>query len=212
MTDQLSLYNRALLHLGERSLTALTDNNEARRSLDQAWDSGIIRTEWLRCGLWNFATRTTERNYESALTPDFGYQYTYTKPSDWVKTAGVWSDEYQRVPLTEYRDEGGYWFSNIQVIYVSYVSNDASYGLDYSLWPENYARFCEYDLAMKIARRVTGADIDTLQAMERKRSDLLATARNTDAMDEPAKFPPQGSWVSSRTSRVNARNYTRGSW
>lgn len=208
-TSQLKLYNRALLILGERSLSSLTENNEHRRSLDTVWDSGAIRTEWLRAGLWNFAVRTTQQEYDSGLDPAFGYQHLFPKPSDWVRTAMVASDEYFQFPLTRYEDEAGYWASDLQTMFVSYISNDASYGLDYSLWPEHFTRWCEYDLAMKIAPRSVSLDDNKRADLKKDWQKALNMARSYDAMDEPARFPPSGSWSRSRGG-IYRTNYDRG--
>ncbi len=209
MTDQLSLYNNALIHVGERTLADLNENNVFRRTLDTVWDSGNIRKEWLAEGLWNFAIRTTEQSYDSAVSPpDFGYAYAFTKPDDWIRTAMVASDEYFDIPLTRYEDEGGYIFADIQFLYFSYVSDDPLYGLDYSKWTEKFKRFCELDLGVRIMRRATGMDRQDRKDLYEMRRKALIDAKSQDAMDEPARFPPQGSWTRSRViSRVGT-----GAW
>ena len=201
-TSRLKLYNQALLLLGERSLSALTDNNEHRRSLDTAWDSGDIVDRWLSDGLWNFAIRTTERNYDAGIDPDFGYTHGFIKPSDWIRTAGVASDPYFNAPLTRYEDERGRWYSDLQVIYVSYVSNDSSYGNDLALWPEKFTAFCEHDLAWCIRARATSLSDEAERRLFQARDLALREARSSDAMNEPARFPPHGSWSRSRGPRV----------
>src|SRR3546814_15137415 len=69
------------------------------------------------------------------------------------------SDEYFRCPLTSLgaRDEGGFWFSDLATIYVRYVSDDASFGLDMSLWPVNFTRLVEAYLADQTAPRIAAA-------------------------------------------------------
>jgi hypothetical protein len=50
----------------------------------------------------------------------------FAKPTDWVDTSAVCQDEYFRVPLLQYADEVGYWFADLDEIYVKYVSDGAT--------------------------------------------------------------------------------------
>ena len=201
-TSRLKLYNAALLHIGEREAASLSDTGAFMTALDRAWDSGQVVTRWLELGLWNFATRTQLIDYESGIDPDFGYQYAFTKPSDWVRTAAVSANEYFDPPLTRYEDEGSYWWADVQELYVMYVSDDNSYGNDMSLWPETFVTFCELDLAVRIMKRATSLSTQEKQDLKADRQRALNDAKTKDAMNEPARFPPQGRWARSRGSRT----------
>src|SRR6185369_1444544 len=110
-------YNNALLDVGERALASVTEPREPRRLLDIAWDSGAV--EWcLEQGQWNFAMRSSKLDYSPSVEPPFGYRRAFNKPTDWIRTAAVASDEYFRVPLLTYVDESSYWFSDLDTIYV----------------------------------------------------------------------------------------------
>ena len=98
MTDQLGLYNGALRMLGESRLSSLTEAVENRRLLDEVWDDGAVNS-CLEFGYWNFATRTVQASYDPDATPAFGFTYAYSKPTDWIKTAAIASDEFFRNPL-----------------------------------------------------------------------------------------------------------------
>ncbi len=209
---RLKLYNAALTrHLGERKLSSLTDNAQTRRNLDDVWDSGEIVNEWLSEGLWNFAIRTSELQYESAYEPDFGYQYQFVKPNDCIRLAMIANDEYFSFPITRYEDEAGYWYCDLQTLYVSYVSNDDSYGNNTGNWTEKFKRFCEVDLAVKIMHRSTGLSDEDQDKLMKAHVRLKLEAKNLDAMDEPARFPAHGSWVRSRWGRnVTLRSRSDG--
>src|SRR3989304_2928798 len=104
MASRLSLYNQALTeHLEERRLVSLTENREARRVMDDVWDGPTIKG-CLSAGLWNFAIRSAMYAASPSIEPDFGYRYAFDKPTDWVRTAAVASDEYFKEPLTEFND------------------------------------------------------------------------------------------------------------
>ena len=196
MTDKLSLYNGALTVLGERKLASLTENREPRYKLDDIWDNDLI-DRVLQMGQWYFAQRTVQLDENPSITPSFGYRYGFDAPVDWKRTMAVCYDEYFQLPITRYSREAAWWFCDATPIYVKYVSNDIQYGGDYSLWPPNFTEMVEHYMAMKVAPRLTGVDISDA-ALLQKWKLWLAEAKATDAMEEPAKFPPKGSWARSR--------------
>lgn len=200
MPSKLSVYNAALLALGERKLLTLSENVVMRRRLDSAWDDDLVAT-CLAQGLWNFATNSIELTYSPSIDPAFGYQYAFDKPEDWVRTVLVAEDEYFDHHLTRYADEADYWYSDLDTIYVRYVSSDTSYGFDYAKWPQNFSKYVAAALAAKVAKATTGSDSD-VEKLERTERRMMIKARSSDAMDEPTKFPPKGSWV--RARRTNS--------
>lgn len=196
MTDRLSLYNGALRILGCRSIASLTENREPRRVLDGAWDNGFLRSV-LEQGEWAFAMRSLRIDYDPDYTPAFGYTHVFEKPNDWVRTAAICSDESYTAPVTRYADEAGFLFSDLDTLYVRYVSDDASFGGDFSRWPESFSSFAELSLADMVSSRL----LQNQQREDRIKRDLkkaLNEARSRDAMGRPAKFPPRGAWVRAR--------------
>lgn len=202
MTDRLKLYNGALRALGERRLASLTENREPRRHLDDVWDDGFIDAV-LEQGQWNFAMRSVQLEYDPDITPGFGYRYAFAKPTDYIRTAAVCSDEFFNSPITQYSDEAGYWYSNLSRLYVKYVSNDESYGGDLSRWPETFTDYAQQHLAEQVAPRLTQA-ASRLEVIKRDKKKALIDARSKDAMAEATAFMPLGGWASAR-SRGNRR-------
>jgi len=196
MPSKLSLYNGALKVLGERKLASLTENREPRYELDDVYDNEMI-DRVLQQGQWNFAARTAELSASLTISPEFGYQYAFAKGDDFIRTMGIWSDALKKQPLTDYEDEAKTWFAALDVIYVSYVSNDSQFGGDFSLWPANFTEYVEHYLAYKVAPRLTGLDSDST-ILEGKVKRRLKDARATDAMESPSKKAPRGSWSMSR--------------
>lgn len=199
MTTQLSIYNSALRKCGERTIASLSENREPRRVLDSAWDDGLI-SYCLEQGLWNFALRTVKLEYSPSVEPSFGYSRAFDKPTDHVRTAGLCSDEFFTSPLLRYTDEAGYWFAELDTIYVRYVSDDNAYGNDKSLWPQTFVKFLSTYLAGEVAERITG-NRTKADEIKREASKLLIDARSKDAMAEPTRMLPQGSWASARGGR-----------
>jgi hypothetical protein len=207
MTTKLRLYNSALRYCRERFLSSLSEDREPRRLLDNVYDDGGIDA-CLEEGLWKFAIRTVRLDFDPDITPDFGYRRAFSKPTDWVKTAGVCSDEYFDTPLTRYSHENDYWYADIDEIYVQYVSKDGAYGYDLSLWPKTFTDFVAAHFALEIVSKLT-SNADTIIHVEKMYDKNIRKAKSKDAWNQPQKFPPPGRWVSSRGNTLG-RTRDRG--
>ena len=193
---KLTIYNGALRRLGSRGLASLTENREPRRVLDGIWGSGdraVIQA--LERGEWNFALRTVQADYSPSVEPGFDFRRAFDKPADFRRLAALSADEYLRMPLTneQYVDEAGFWFTDQDVLYVRYVSDDTDYGTNAGIWPEVFTDYLEIYLALNACERLTNATglRDRLVGEER---DALKRAKSHDAMNEGVKFLPGGSW------------------
>lgn len=204
MADQLSIYNGALLLCGSRFLASLTEEREPRRLLDQVWDNGGGVKACLEQGQWNFAMRTVQVDYDSGIQPDFGLSRGFAKPSDWVLTSAMCSDEFFSCPLLQYEDEADYWYADIDTIYVRYVSNDTGYGLNMGRWPESFREYVEEYFCSKVILKITES-ADKEAASEKRLKKKLLHAKNMAAMAGPPRFPPQGSWGRARNGSGSYR-------
>lgn len=201
--SELSICNGALTtHIGERAVTQdeLTNGStETARTFSDVWSRDGIETV-LNSGQWNFAIRSAKIDSDPSVSPSWGYQYAFDKPTDFVRVCGVCQDEYFRIPLLDYNYEAGYWFTNIDPIYVRYVSNDSAYGGDYSLWPPHFQRYVEAWVALQMSPRLTHSPTDK-KVTQDDVDKLLKHAQAEDAMQQPTRFPPPSSWVLSRRGR-----------
>ncbi len=202
--NKLSIYNGALLFLGDRELSTLTDNVEPRRLLDSVWNRDGIDTV-LEHGQWNFAMRSAKYEYSPSITPSFGYSRAFEKPSDFIRVCAVCSDEYFTTPLLRYIDEAGFWFSDLDEIYVKIVSNNGDYGTDYSLWPPSFKRYVESWFGSEIVWKLTQSRTATEDAKD-KCQKLLTQARSKDAFNDPTKFMPPGRFRLARGSGYGRRH------
>lgn len=206
-TSRLEIYNAALTICGERILSSLTEDREPRHLLDLVWDNDGVH-HCLEMGQWKFAMRSVRVDYDTDVTPEYGYQRAFSKPTDWVITSSFCSDEYFTTPVTRYVDEAGYWFADIDEIYLKFVSDDADWGNDLSLWPATFTDFVAAHFATKIIMKLT--------ADEKKREQVIKweerqqkIAKNKDSMAGPQQFPAPGNFVQSRYRLGGSRD--RGS-
>lgn len=195
-TTQLSLYNGALRLLGESSLASTSEDNLARRTLDEVYDDALVYC--LGQGFWNFALRRQELSEDEVVSPTSGYSHAFEKPTDYVRLVAISLSETFIPPLTDYLDKQGHWFTNGTPLYIDYISKDASIGLDLTVWPMEFVRYVETHLAAEICPRLTesASKLELLRKLETKRK---TDASAKDAMNESVRFKPQGSWVRSRS-------------
>jgi hypothetical protein len=196
---QLTLYQGACAVLGERILQSLTENREVRRALDDIWNRDWLST-CLANGLWHFAKRAIQWNYDPSYTPPFGYQCVFEIPSDWVRWMSVAVDPYYENPLLQCSTEGQFFYCDLQQLWVAYVSNDPGFGMNFAAWPENFTRYVEAYGAAEVCQRVTG-DENKTNAVQQKREMLLNKAKSTDAMNESTTLLPAGNWRQARHGR-----------
>lgn len=213
MADKLSIYNGALRICKERRLASLTENREPRRLLDDVWgdgqNAGSAVKFCLEKGQWTFATRTVRADYSPSVEPDFGYRYAFDQPDDMVRPVGIYSDPGMVEPILRYADERRYWYTDLQTIYVSYISNHTDYGADLSLWSEAFSKLVEAHLAKEIVGNLTQDDAK-IQMAEKNWEKLKTEAASLDAMNKPTKFAPIGSWTRSRHGSMSRNSLWNG--
>lgn len=206
-TSRLEIYNSALIICGERILASLTEERKSRRLLDHVWDNDGVDA-CLERGQWRFARRTVKLDFDTDLTTDFGFNRSFSKPTDWILTAAVCSDEYFSAPLVRYADEADYWYADIDELFVKYISNDEAFGGDLSLWPATFTDYVGAAFARKIVWALTQDGKKKLEVVDEEKR-RLTLAKSNDAMTDPQQFPAAGNWVNSRY-RDRGSNRDRG--
>lgn len=204
-TTRLKLYRAALRLCGAESIADLSEDIEPRRLLDEVWDDNGVR-KCLEMGSWDFALRTLRLDFDVSNTPSFGYRRAFSKTEDWVTTTKICSDEFFQAPLTRYVDEVGFLYSDLDEMFVQFVSDDAAFGSDLTKWTGSFVEYAEAFFAAKIVHRLTSDKDRVLFLLGRDGSgeksgymhEKLRTARSKDAQQSPAKFLPRGTWTRAR--------------
>jgi hypothetical protein len=208
MTTALRVYNGALRLLGERRLTSTSEARDARYHLDDAYTE--VKALCLEQGLWNFAMRAVSMTSSATITPDFGFEYAFEKPSDWVRTYIVSENEMLEEWCTHFNEENGVWYADTTPLYARYVSNDSTYGLDLALWPQSYAEYVAAELAVAVGPTISSMSSDKLEMLYKIRDAARSKAMNHDALQEPPAAPPTGTWVRSRGGIRRAKSLATG--
>lgn len=202
MTDaeKLAIFNGALVYADEAPLASLTENRPAKRKLDAVWPN-IVPT-CLRAAYWKFALRTVKLEPDPSLSDaTFGHRNVYILPDDYLRTYEVSSDEYFNTPLTRYQTERGYILTDVDPLYLRYVSS--LLGDEVSQWTPEFLRAVQRMLAFEVAPSLKSKiKSDELWQLYK---EALSEARTMDAIETEPQFRPAGSWNRSRGGYANRR-------
>jgi len=195
-TTKLRIYNGALDVIGQRPLASLTEERPSRRALDRVWDDGAI-DDVLEAGQWYFATRSVRITYDPSITPDWGFKRVFEVPTDHIRTTAVCQDEMFNTPLLDVREEAGFWYASLDTIFVRYVSNDARYGGDMSLWPPTFVEYFKARMGFLVAIPLT-QDKKKADKAEAYMTKCLRDAKTKNAMADSSTSFAEGRWTAAR--------------
>jgi hypothetical protein len=208
MADRLSIYKSALRYLGNAAgLSSLTEASPSRYALDDAWQNA--GEYMLAKGLWNFAIRTSQLSEDEDVEPLFGYQYAFSKPTDWVRTVAINNEATFQTGFEDFADETQYWYANSDTLYVRYISNDDDYGWNIGAWRQPFAEAFACYLAFQTGLPLS-SDKSNRNDLFNLSKSLLSEAKTLDAVDERVAFSPAGRLVMSRLRRGSLSGTRRG--
>lgn len=185
MATQLEIYNESLRLMGEHSIASTSVDEEPRYVLDDAYSRSI--TYCLQLGWWRFAFFTT--SVSPAVGSQPGYTYTFTKPTDLLRTHSVGI-----VSGTQFYPIDWYDTSSTQLsckqnsgVVVRYVKGSSTQ-TNPANWPEPFAKLVAAYLAFETCERITQssakkADIGKIL------SDRLTAARELESQPPPMLLP-----------------------
>ena len=197
------IYNDALMIMGLDEITANNDDSNRRVKLDRVLDADLVASQLEDTG-WTFALTSTQIDYNPSIEPSWGYQRAHDKPADMQRINGIYHDEYMEVPLKSYRDEGSYFFSDSNTIYVQYVSTDFLTTPDN--WPAFFKRLIAARMAKDAAKSLKNEGADP-QAASDEYEVRRKRAMADDAMAAPPRLLAGGNWVASRQRNSYRGNY-----
>ena len=191
--DWRAIYNNALMILGLDEINSNTDDSDRKVKLDVARSSNLIEYLLEKTG-WHWAIQSYQAQYNPSLEPEWGYNRVFDKPDDLHRLDGIFEDEMMQTPLKNYKDEGEYIYTNINTIYIQFVSN--SYLTTPSYWPSYFRRLVAAAMARDVAMSL-GVDPRIPATLY---EEIEYEAKNIDIMQSPPRKISNGSWVRARYS------------
>lgn len=202
MASLTEIFNRALVLLGEKRISAPSDDTKAARELSAVWDTS--RKGLLRSHAWGFAMKRAALA-PLATTPAFGFTNQFPLPSDFLRLYRV-ADFFVGLPTwglyvggeepyaIEDSTSGTVLMCDLgnplNIVYISDVTVTTKF--DALFVPALAAQ-----LALDTASTLAGSDAASVRA-ERALARALAAARAANAIERPPQQLSDGAWLASR--------------
>ncbi len=198
MASQVEIANRALTKLGAARIISLDDDVKQARSVKSMFE--LVRDAEMRAHIWSF---TVKRKSLAALssTPDWGFDYEYQVPSDYLRILqvndiypGPSLDDYRNASTAEYVIENRKILANfaapLKIRYIARIE-------DTSLWDATFIEAFASRLAMEMCEDLTQSSTKKADAQnDYKRA--LTDAIRSGAVEQPPVDLPDDSWMLSR--------------
>lgn len=157
--SKLTVYNDALLLIGERKLATETDNVPSRYELDTAYDDPSAASYCLELTKPKFSLKTAHLGTPTVPT-NHGLANEYAFPSDYISIHSVFADADLDQPISRYIIEGQTIACDTGPdIWMRYVSS----GQPLTAWTPSFAGVVSAYLAWKIAPRFAPQKVITLE-------------------------------------------------
>lgn len=177
---KLQLYDNALLLIGQRALTGLTEDREPRHLLDSVYDLDAI-AYCLEIVKPVFASKIVTLN-TPATSSEHDLDSVHTLPSDYITVVGVYSDPKLDQPISRYLIEGNTLACEYDAIYLRYTSDD--YVTDFTNWSASFSRVASAYLAREISIKLTPAKYEDISSLF---IDRVEAVKGLEGEKEPAE-------------------------
>jgi len=149
MSSPLDICNSALIKLGGRSITSLTQDIKEARLCNARYP--FLRDEVLENGTWKFAIKRASLA-QLATAPAYGYTYAYQIPADCLSIIDVESPE---IPWDQ---EGDTIVTNNSTMKIKYVRREDNVSLFSPMFIEALSLRLAWDLSYPILQSGTQTD------------------------------------------------------
>lgn len=149
----------------------------------------------LESGYWRFAVKTVEIT-ANVSTPSSGYSYSFTRPTDWLRTFEVYQTASRDGNGIDFREENGQYHANYSPITVRYVS--ATLGVDAATWSPSFEDAVLAEMQLRRASESAGISGAALQALAMNAKTKMRDARSKDDSRERPRVNAPSRFVSGR--------------
>ncbi|MCG7985063.1 MAG: hypothetical protein JAY90_20225 [Candidatus Thiodiazotropha lotti] len=177
--DKLSLYNKALILLGQEGLEAIDDDRAGRHHLDAVYSLDAVKY-CLQIVKPNFARKTAKLT-TSTVSNVHDLNRSFSLPSDFVEIVDVYTDSNLDQPLSRYLREANQIQCAYTTIYVRYISS--THEETYTYWTPAFANVVATYLAREASVKI---DSSKFEKLDEKFTDRVEIAKTLDLENEPA--------------------------
>lgn len=166
---QIKVCNLALIRVGADRISSITEDKKSAILLNAIYEQ--CRDEVLRARHWNFATKRAVLA-PTSTSPDFGYDYEYDLPSDWLRTLEPDSLD------TDFVQEDSKLLTDEDSLNFLYIYRNT----DESSWDSQFASSLGWKLAAEVAFALTGS-LALAQGCMQAYEASLKQASSTDSTE-----------------------------
>ena len=178
--SKIQLYDNALLLLGQRKLTGLTEEREPRYLLDDAYD--LDATAYcLEVTRPSFASKTVKLD-NPAVSAVHDLDSVHALPADFITIVRVYSDAKLDQPISRYFIEANTLVCEYDTVYLRYTSDD--HVAAFTDWSPSFTRVVSAYLAREICIKVNPKEYDTISNLFLDRVEVV---KGLEAEKEPAE-------------------------
>jgi hypothetical protein len=178
---QVGICNLALIKVGGKRISSIDENTKPAILLKAIYDQK--RDTMFRAHRWNCATKRVTLS-PTATTPDWGYDYEYDLPNDYL---GIADPENEDI---EFVIEGSKLRTDEPEFNLTYIFKNT----DEATWDTSFQEAFAAELASDICYALTQSA--TLTDMRRKEAkEKLEEAKSNDAIEGTAKRLQIDSWT-----------------
>lgn len=190
MASKVSITNRALVKLGVKTITSLTEEVDQARTINAIFDDALDYL--ITVHHWNFATERTSLARLSG-TPSFQYTYQYQLPTNpyCLKVLMVYdSDEDE---IEDYKIEGRKVITDETLVYLKYLKRVT----DMNELPPPFREMFSTYLAKETVDKFTGS-ARLKNQLQNEYLYTLKVAKLTDSTEDRPRSRQEGSWLTIR--------------
>ena len=182
--SEVSICNGGLIHLGQATLTSLTDGNTVGTICNQRYP--FIRDKLLRSHPWKFATVRTNLAADTAK-PEYNWDYQYQEPTDCLRVLKL------KDPEIIWIKEGSKILTNesgpLYIKYLRRVTNPTEFDA-------SFVELLSVEIAINLCVKLTNSPKLINSTLEPMRQTLLNEARSIGAVEGWSdQFWDEGTWV-----------------
>lgn len=199
MSTQIQIINKALIKLGADTILSLSDNSKQARTMSAIYDS--TRDRLLRRYNWRFAMVRTALA-ALATTPEWGYTYEYSLPSDCLRVEQVgeqlYGDYSTGSALSEqtelYAIEGNKILTDLSApLSIRYVSRIT----DTSKYDASFSDAFSFLLAIEGCEAIT-QNSNKREIAWKEYKEIIREAVVTNAIEKYPQSIPDTTWITVR--------------
>lgn len=188
MTSDVKICSNAFVQLGAAPINSLTDGGGDRAVLaSNVYET--VRDRILRIHPWNCCIKRVILSPD-AQKPEFGFNYRFKRPGDWLRTLSVGKDDHHK---PHYASEGGYILCNENVFHLRYVwlNNDPA------TWDKLLVDLVTLAVKAEFAYPITKST-SLAATIKQELKDALKLAKAVDGQEDPAEEITGNSLIESR--------------